>query len=243
MDKIAVISDIHGNIPALEAVLENIEKRNIKRIFCLGDMIGKGPNPNLTVDIIKNKCEHVVRGNWDDFISKKCNNSPIIWLKNILGKERINYISNLPLYLEFYLSGKLVRLCHADPVDVYHRVMPNASIDEKLILFEAPTKGKRKSDILGYGDIHHAYIQNFRNKTLFNTGSVGNPLDMPMTSYVILSGDYNSKKVSEFNINIIRLPYDIEKAVEDAKKSEMPDLKPYIKELRTAIYRGRMKKL
>ena len=49
MDNIAIFSDIHGNIPALEAVLEDIEKRAISTIYCLGDFIGKGPNPNETI--------------------------------------------------------------------------------------------------------------------------------------------------------------------------------------------------
>ena len=50
MDKIAIISDIHGNIPALESVLQDIRERNISRIFCLGDIVGKGPHPEKAVE-------------------------------------------------------------------------------------------------------------------------------------------------------------------------------------------------
>ena len=65
MEKIAIISDIHGNLPALEAVLLDIERRGIKRIICLGDLVGKGPDSAAVVDRIKEVCESVVQGNWD----------------------------------------------------------------------------------------------------------------------------------------------------------------------------------
>ena len=65
MEKIAIISDIHGNLPALEAVLHDIKRRGITRIFCLGDLVGKGPSSAEVVDLIKQTCEAVVQGNWD----------------------------------------------------------------------------------------------------------------------------------------------------------------------------------
>lgn len=69
MDKIAVISDIHGNIPALEAALKDISERQIKRIICLGDLVGKGPCPEKAIDIVKEQCETVILGNWDDLVA------------------------------------------------------------------------------------------------------------------------------------------------------------------------------
>lgn len=62
MDRIAVISDIHGNWPACEAVLEDIASRGISRVFCLGDLIGKGPSPSEVLDAVRQRCEVVVRG-------------------------------------------------------------------------------------------------------------------------------------------------------------------------------------
>ena len=61
MDKIAVISDIHGNIPALESVLQDIKLRGIKRIICLVDLVGKGPHSSR-IEIIRKECEVVVMG-------------------------------------------------------------------------------------------------------------------------------------------------------------------------------------
>jgi protein phosphatase len=244
MDKIAIISDIHGNIPALEAVLEDINKRNIQRIICLGDIIGKGPFPEKAVDIIREKCESVVKGNWDTFITEGKAFSIEVgsWNINKLGYERVNYLKELPIYIELIISGRLVRLCHAAIDSVYYRVHANAPTEEKIKLFKIPTDceclEKKESDIVGYGDIHSAYIQNFQGKTIFNSGSVGNPLDMTLASYAIIEGEYGSKELNSVSINIVKVPYDIEKAVLEAQNENMPELEEYINELRTGRYRG-----
>ncbi len=69
LDKIAIISDIHGNLPALEAVLSDIERKGISKIICLGDMIGKGPQSKEVLELCIKKCQNIVKGNWEDFIS------------------------------------------------------------------------------------------------------------------------------------------------------------------------------
>lgn len=76
---------------------------------------------------------------------------------------------------------------------------------------------------------------------LFNAGSVGNPLDMPLASYIILNGDYDSQTTAPFSIDFVRLPYDIEAEIENARRVNHPDHEPYAVELRTAVYRGRTK--
>jgi protein phosphatase len=97
------------------------------------------------------------------------------------------------------------------------------------------------ADVVGYGDIHNAFIQNFNGKTLFNVGSVGNPLEITQSSYAILEGEYNGLYPSPFSVQLVRVPYDIELAVRQAIEAEMPDLEPYIVELRTGEYRGSRK--
>lgn len=101
MDRIAIISDIHGNIPALDAVLSDIKKRGIDRIICLGDLAGKGPDSEVAVDMIRENCETVIKGNWDYLISEKYDRELILWHVKKLGNERIEYLKQLPLYTEF----------------------------------------------------------------------------------------------------------------------------------------------
>ena len=68
--KIAIISDIHGNLEALNTVLEDIKKRNIDKIYCLGDIIAKGTHQQECVDLVRANCEVVIKGNCDEYYSR-----------------------------------------------------------------------------------------------------------------------------------------------------------------------------
>jgi protein phosphatase len=243
MDKIAIISDIHGNIPALESVLEDIDSRHIKRIICLGDLVGKGPQSSIAIQMIQKHCEMVVRGNWDDFFPKPQESNTIKWHQNQLTKIQMNDLEELPFSVEFLMSGKLVRMFHASPRSVYERIQPWDSLERRLSMFENTEhteniSGEREPDVVFYGDIHNAYQQTIKGKTLCNVGSVGNPLDLTQASYAILEGEYNQSENGVFSIQLVRVPYDIESSIQIAKEMEMPELEEYIQELTTAKYRG-----
>ncbi|MFA5522873.1 MAG: metallophosphoesterase family protein [Tissierellales bacterium] len=244
MDKIAIISDIHGNIPSLNAVLEDIKEKKIDRIMCLGDLAGKGPNPAEAVDVIKEECDVVLMGNWDAMLSDANDYEMVKWAREKLGEERLDYIRNLPFSLDFYISGRLIRLFHASPQSVFHRVHSHSPSEKILGMFDNTDKtgkifGDKNPDIVGYGDIHGAYISYFDDKVIFNAGSVGNPLDITLASYVILEGEYKGRDNKGFQINFVRIPYDVELAIKLAKESDMPEIDAYINELRTGRYRGR----
>ncbi|NEW07974.1 metallophosphoesterase family protein [Paenibacillus sp. SYP-B3998] len=243
MEKIAIISDIHGNMPALDAVLEDIRHRDLKSILCLGDLVGKGPHSERAVDRIREVCHTVIMGNWDDFMSKPAEDPTLNWHQARLGTERMAYLRGLPFSYEFWMSGKYVRLFHASPRSVYERIQPWDAMDSRLSMFESSALCSEtlQADVAGYGDVHNAYLQHLNGRTLFNVGSVGNPLDMPQASYAILEGHYHSKKTAPLNIQLVRVPYDIERAVQQAKDEDMPDLEPYVIELRTGQYRGKKK--
>lgn len=139
-----------------------------------------------------------------------------------------------------------MRLFHASPQGVHHRVHCNSPIEKLYGMFDnteltGMAGSGRKPDIVGYGDIHGTYIMNFEdlgNSVLFNAGSVGNSLDSTLASYAIIEGSYGSHEQSSFSINFVRVPYDIELAISQAQEIDMPCLEPYAVELRTARYRG-----
>ncbi|MGF7050543.1 putative phosphoesterase [Paenibacillus sp. DS2015] len=240
MEKIAIISDIHGNIPALEAVLKDIGRRDITRIFCLGDIVGKGPSSDLTVDWVREYCEQTVRGNWDEFISEESDLEVVKWNQAVLGEHRLQYLRELPFSIEFVMSGKFIRLFHASPRSINERIQPWDDHEKRLSLFESSEWCQQQltADVVGYGDIHNAYIQHLNGKTLLNVGSVGNPLDLTQSSYVVIEGEMDSATLAPLNIQFIRVPYDIELAIQQAVATDMPSIEAYIKELRTAVYRG-----
>jgi protein phosphatase len=240
MDAIALISDLHGNLPALEAVLSDIKRRNISRIFCLGDLVGKGPHSEKVVDICQDVCEVTIKGNWDDYIVRDTEKPTMRWHQQRLGPERLAYLRQLPQTLDFWMSGRRVRLFHASQESVYYRVRMDDPREKHLAMFTntAFTGNTCTPDVVGYGDIHCAYVMHFRQQMLFNVGSVGNPLDMTQASYAILEGRYASQQADTFAVHVIRVPYDIERAIQQAAEEHMPELELYAHELRTAQYRG-----
>lgn len=245
MDRIAVISDIHGNQPALEAVLQDIRRRGIRIICCLGDLVGKGPSPDTAVDLVRGSCQVVVQGNWDDLVNRQSN--PLLdWHRERLGPDRLRYLDRLPYSHDFYMSGRKIRLFHASAKGLYHRVQPGHPLEERLAMFENTelvnrddsSAGHGSPEVIGYGDVHNAFIQHIGGRMLFNAGSVGNPLDMNQAAYAILEGHYGSLQASPFGVQLVRVPYDIELSIRQAEEADMPELAPYARELRTARYRG-----
>jgi protein phosphatase len=240
LDRIALISDIHGNLPALEAVLDDIRARGIERIFCLGDLVGKGPHSAEAVDSCRSVCEVTVRGNWDDFILKDSEVPALQWHRRRLGPERLRYLGSLPGSHDLVMSGKRVRLFHASQLGIYHRVRMNDAPEHHLAMFTSTefTGDGPEPDVVGYGDIHSAFVKSFRQRILFNVGSVGNPLDVTQASYGILEGAYEGQAPSGFAVQLVRVPYDIELAISQARAEGMPELEAYADELRTGRYRG-----
>jgi protein phosphatase len=244
MERIAVISDIHGNVPALEAVLADIRARGISRIFCLGDLVGKGPQPDLAVDSCREVCEVVVKGNHDDIMADGRDHPklPFLgWHRERLGPERLAYLRNLPGTRDFTFGGRRIRLYHASHLGVHHRVHMDASEEDHEAMFTGTdfTGNGFAPDTVGYGDIHQVFMKNRSGRVLFNAGSVGNPLDEPLAAYVILESTGAAGSREGFSLNVVRLPYDIERAVRIGAGSDFPDdeQRPWERELRTARYR------
>lgn len=248
MESIAIISDIHGNTTALEAVIKDIRSRNIKRVFCLGDIVGKGPNPSRALDLCQEVCEQTIMGNWDAITALIDPGVPVSsalqeridWHRSRLGPERLKTLSRLPFSFDLILSGRKIRLLHASPQGLFYRVFHDDTEAKHLGMFcnTEHTANDFIPDVVGYSDIHFAYEKTYDHRLLFNVGSVGNPLDIPTASYAVLTGNYNSPETGPFSIEIVRLPYDIEAEIDLARRSGMPDIEPWVIELRTSKYRG-----
>lgn len=248
MEKIALISDIHSNIVALKSVLEDIEKRNISKIYCLGDIVLKGSSPCKSLDLIRKKCDIVLKGNCDDYATKPYEEHTR-WHNKVLGEERIKYLSELPMYKDMYISGSFIRMFHATKDNLNIRIFDNSSVEEKMKLFE--DQENNIPDIIIYADIHKQYLEKIKNKTIVNIGSVGNTIEMTnpvddedmseitQAHYCIIEGELNSKEKSSLAIQFIRVPYDIEEELEIARNNNIPDYQAYETELRQAKYRGK----
>lgn len=241
-DRIALISDVHGNVTALEAVLADIADRGIERIINLGDVAGKGPRGALAVERCREVCEVTVRGNWDEFLPVIGDDrSPeLVWWRDELGQEHKDWLVSLPLSHDLLVSGRRVRLFHASAQSPHVRVFFDHTAEEFDAMFRGTemTGSGPEPDVVIYGDIHDAYVETRDGRTLANAGSCGNPLDEPTPSYLILEGVIESPEPAPFGLHLVRVPYDVDAEVAVAHRLGMPTADVWEVELRTARYRG-----
>ena len=257
--KIAIISDIHGNLEALKSVLNDIESKNINKIYCLGDIIAKGSHPKECIDLIREKCEVVLKGNCDEYFASNIDLKDktiqeidrIKWNKSMLDEESTKYLINLPFCYEFYMSGRLIRLVHAHPerIDKFAGNIDSINNIYDLVLPSNNTISNEKADVLIYGHIHTPYVQKMYNRYIINTGSVGNAIDVfrnpskdgnvkntTVANYLILSGNLDSRNINDvFSFELVSVPYNIEKEINNSEDNIEFD--SYSEELRSGMYR------
>lgn len=259
MNEIAIISDIHGNLEALKIVLKDIKSRNVQYVFCLGDIIGKGMHSEECLNLVKKEAQMIVRGNWEEFISK--DKSLFFGEKDInrydfllsqLSKKNISYLKTLPFSYDFYVSGRRVRIYHATPFDTIGSVLSIDTLEHYYQQFLSTENigNKENVDIVIYGHIHMQYMQKLYNRILINAGSVGNPFDIfrsadkdaqtnntTVANYLIVKGVYNSINIDDpISFEFVNLSYNIQKELShnfmNIEKEE------YKKELETGVYRN-----
>lgn len=156
----------------------------------------------------------------------------------------------MPIYKDFYISGSRIRIFHATKDNLNLRIFDNSPLSEKMKLFE--DSGGNIPDIVFYADIHKQYLEKIKNKTIVNIGSVGNPLEisnnvdesdnmreLTQAHYCILEGSFDDKDIKTLSIQFVRVPYEINKELELARKNSSPNYEKYELELLTGKYRGK----
>lgn len=211
MQEIALIADIHGNIPALTAVDEDIRARGIETIYCLGDMCGRGPNGAQAIDYCRRRCEIILRGNWDEHVAAGRAQG---YLREV-GKERQAFLQTLPYAHKMWISGRRVHLFHGRPV-LDGVIWNESELQEKLSLFSA-VEDEYPVDIVAYADIHRQFKHDFKDdyRILFNTGSIGNSFCTPTACYAIIKGEIGSRDKAPISIEFVSVPYDNAQAVKN----------------------------
>ncbi|PJJ70520.1 protein phosphatase [Diaminobutyricimonas aerilata] len=233
---IAVVSDIHGNLTALRAVLADIESRGITEIVDLGDIVGKGPRGSACVALARERCAVTVAGNWEAMLlAEGLSHEALLWWRDELTDADREWLAALPLVHDMELSGRTIRFLHASALSVFTRVFAQHSDEEFAAMFANTelTGPGPVPQVVCYGDIHNAYVRTMPGRMLLNAGSVGNPLDEPTASYLVLHG---SDGPGPFGVEFVRVPYDVEAEIAVAFELGMPDLDAYAAELRTARY-------
>lgn len=232
MKEIALIADLHGNLPATETVDADIRARGIDTVWCLGDVVGKGPSSAETFDWAVGRCQVILQGNWDEGIGWKLFPKDEFYYRQ-LGDRRMRMLTEFPLEHACLLSGRKVRLFHGRPT------MPEPYYVHEDYDLLAPYFAP-DWDVVGYADVHRQGMRMLGFKgILFNTGSVGNGLGVPMAQYAILRGELQGTDKAPLDIQMVTLPYDRDQAVRDAEEAGKRGLHNwdlFIREITTGVY-------
>ena len=196
--KIAVISDIHGNMEALNAVLDDIEENECDRIFCLGDYAMAGPEPAKAIEKVRElKNAVLIQGNTDWMIANYTEDiynsikeaAPVMAeaLKNdfeILSNEQKEFLKNLPEKMSLEVEGVKILLVHGSPRKNNENIFPDTTLEEIEKMLEGVN-----ADVVLCGHTHMPCGFQTTNKiTVVNDGSVGRPFtDEPKSCYLILT--------------------------------------------------------
>ncbi|HPF86472.1 MAG TPA: metallophosphoesterase family protein [Candidatus Limiplasma sp.] len=230
--RIALIADLHGNRPATDALERDLTLKRPDKIYCLGDIVGKGPSSDYTFDWAMAHCDLVLGGNWDVFVGYK-SFEPDHFYWEQLGEQRLNTLRELPLEKTITLSGRRIRLFHGRPT-MAHLIHAQNPKEDILPLFT--NADGEDCDVAGYADAHRQSLRSLDDKIFFNCGSVGNALGRPNCCYALLDGEETPDN-APFTIQMIQIPYDREQAVRDAQATpQVSRIDSFINEVKTGKY-------
>ena len=234
--RVAVLSDLHGNIIALDACLADLhEAGGADRIVAAGDLCMDGPKPRKVLRRLKEAGAHIVRGNTDRMIALEDPESfddemrdAINWQRGALGQDWVAWLGAAPKTLTIGSGSDGLMICHATPARDDEHIWPDAS-DEQL---EAITAGVTQRT-MAFGHLHYPYVRTWRDRTFVNVASAGLPKDGdPRAHYVILT-----QQSGGWSVRSRRVAFDVDRVEKQLRKSGMPGIEERISVLRGHRYK------
>jgi putative phosphoesterase len=215
-DRAAVITDIHANLPALDAALARIEQLGVDRVYCGGDLVGYGPHPNEVCALLAERGIRTIYGNYDYAIARdledcgcayvtaqdrELGQRSVEWTLANTGQEAKDFMGGLPFDLRFAIGSTSVHLVHGSPRRVNEYLFEDkpASLYERLAAAES-------DDILVFGHTHKPWVREHGGVLFVNCGSVGKPKDGDARgAFAVLDG-----ASGRLEVTIERVAYDVE---------------------------------
>lgn len=228
-DRVAVITDIHANLPALHAALDRIAELGIERIYCGGDLVGYGPHPDEVCELIAERGIPTIYGNYDHAIARdledcgcayitpedrELGQRSVQWTLEHTGQPAKAFMHGLPFDLRFEVGATRVHLVHGSPRKVNEYLFEDkpASLYERLAAAEP-------DDVLVFGHTHKPWVRSFGGVLFVNCGSVGKPKDGdPRGAFAVL--DAGSGRLEA---TIERVPYDSEAVAAEVRRAGLPE--------------------
>jgi putative phosphoesterase len=224
---LAVLSDIHANLSALEAVLGDVQARPLDGVYCLGDLVGYGPFPNEVTKRIRGERIPTIMGNYDDgvgFDREECGcayreagermrgQQSLEWTKARVTAENKAFLRTLLPEIRLTVSGKRLLLVHGSPRKMNEYLFE----DRPLTSFQRLAAGSN-ADVIVFGHTHRPYVKLVDHVWFVNVGSVGKPKDGNRHACYALV-DVAAEPPASF----VRVPYDVDTVTRAIRASELP---------------------
>ncbi len=228
---IAIFGDIHGNLLALDAVLNDIAEQGIEQMICLGDISATGPHPQETLQKVQSLGCPVVMGNADGFFldpqpfgdeNTRMFFDIDLWCAEHLSDDDLRWIGRLESTYETTLENSDTLLCYHGSPQSYNHAITTATPDETLADYLDGTTAQ----VYAGGHTHQPFLRRLPNRLVVNPGSVGLPYEIspdganrnpPWAEYAILHHDANS-----LNVEFRRVPIDPQAMIDALLSSGMP---------------------
>ena len=181
--RIAIIGDIHANAPALRAVIDDAARIGADAIFCVGDVVGRGPHPNEVVEELRRLEIPTVQGNWDEAVgmdrdqtgaawasadAERDGNASMRWTAETMGEENRSWLRQLPKSLRISLAGRSVHLFHGSPIRENEYLW--SSRPSRVL---ARIGSDEADDLFAFGHTHEAFHRVVGQAHFVACGSVG----------------------------------------------------------------------
>lgn len=222
--RIAIFSDIHGNVQALEAVLGDIIAQRPDAVYCLGDLVGYGANPNEVTERIRSEGFPTVMGNYDDgvgFERDECGcayteerdrllgDRSLAWTKARTTTENKAFLRTLVKEIRFEADGKRMLLVHGSP-----RKMNEYLFEDRPVSSFHRLAASSSADVIVFGHTHKPYVKQVDGVQFVNDGSVGKPKDGDWRAcYAVLENGA---------VSFRRVEYDVHAAAAAIRGTELP---------------------
>jgi putative phosphoesterase len=211
----AVITDIHGNLPALKAALERIEQLGIESVYCGGDLVGYGPHPNEVCALIEQRGIPAIYGNYDYAIGRDltdCGCAYVDQHDRELGQQSVawtlahtdatskGFMRELPFDLRFAVGDAQVHLVHGSPRKVNEYLFE----DKPARLYERLARAEDAGTLV-FGHTHKPWIHDYHGVLFVNCGSVGKPKDGdPRGGFAVLepAEDRVTARIERFDYDV-----------------------------------------
>jgi putative phosphoesterase len=224
----AVITDIHANLPALEAALARIEELGVEEVYCGGDLVGYGPHPNEVCALIAERGIPTVYGNYDYAIAREeedcgcgyvtprdreIGQLSVDWTLAHTDAESKAFMHELPFDRNFSVGAWQVHLVHGSPRKVNEYLFEDkpASLYERLAAAES-------DPLLVFGHTHKPWVHEFGGVLFVNCGSVGKPKDDDARAAFALLQITGGK----IDVSIERVAYDAERVAAEVRDAGLP---------------------